>query len=442
MVETKNLLLTSEERYELWEVKRAERPHLIAPQNCASPSSSSSLQEEDDNKDAPNDTTTATQQQQLLPLPLIDGCDIPGWRHSGLVSVSDIVEGYLNVGSGCVLTRKETQLPIVLSSRSLSKWKELQQQLLQPPSPERAAQRICSTRARSLSHHPWFERDNVPVVLEGLTDTWQAMESCRFDRLVDTFGSYDWRFSDTHGSTTTLRTYQKYVHSIEGQTDDAPLAVYDSELHTDERKNLLKDYQVPKCFDSPDLFECLGEDERPPYRWILIGPARSGTGLHIDPLGTHAWVTLLEGAKRWVLFPYGTDKSVIGMQDPQIPSALWFSSHWYQVSLQQVPGAIEVLQLPGETVYVPAGWPHLVLNLEFSTAITHNYATEYPSWDRIRDAIRQEEPEMYENWKEKLLCLRPDLWDGVGDTKHSWSSCQCHMEMYPCDSDSKLNRAQ
>eukprot|EP00934_Nitzschia_sp_Nitz4_P002578 Nitzschia sp. Nitz4//scaffold22_size323478//219395//220603//NITZ4_000562-RA/size323478-processed-gene-0.418-mRNA-1//1//CDS//3329543100//2568//frame0 len=391
--ETTNLyFLTPEERYEVWEVKSAERPQLLT-----------FVQAEEESKECKNVDDYVAREERTdkdiddeVPLPLVDGCDLPGWRSCGLVRLSLPISSVLNVGSGCSMLRRESQLPLV-STLALQRWHMLRRKFLEEPSELVSAARICKSDALQLTHSPWFERENVPVLLEGLADEWKATETCRWNELVTNYGDYYWRFSDTHGACMTLETYDKYINSLEGLTDDAPLAVYDSQLDGDERAALLEDYEVPTCFAAPDLFEALDEDERPPYRWILMGPARSGTGLHVDPMGTHAWVTVIEGLKRWVLFPYGTDKSFIGMQDPQIQSALWFDQ-WYDQVVPNIPGVIEVLQHPGETVYVPAGWPHLVLNLEPTVAITHNYATQFPSMERLTAAVKDEEPGLYPKW--------------------------------------------
>lgn len=60
---------------------------------------------------------------------------------------------------------------------------------------------------------------------------------------------------------------------------------------------LLKDYSVPHLFQE-DFFDVLDRDQRPPFRWLIIGPERSGASWHVDPALTSAWNTLLCGRKR------------------------------------------------------------------------------------------------------------------------------------------------
>ncbi len=42
-----------------------------------------------------------------------------------------------------------------------------------------------------------------------------------------------------------------------------------------------------------------------------MGPERSGSTVHVDPLGTSAWNTSLIGHKRWVLFKEDLPKSIV-----------------------------------------------------------------------------------------------------------------------------------
>ena len=72
-------------------------------------------------------------------------------------------------------------------------------------------------------------------------------------------------------------------------------------------------------------------------------------------------------------------------------------------------GVVEILQRPGETVFVPNGWPHLVLNLERTVAVTHNYASEFGPFERMWEEVRRDEPEFAQRWYQGLVQHRPDL---------------------------------
>ena len=97
---------------------------------------------------------------------------------------------------------------------------------------------------------------------------------------------------DDDGKTVRvcLRDFVSYARF---NRDDSPLYVFDQAFCEKHGRDF---YSIPKFCARDDLFELVGEVRRPPYQWFLLGPQRSGTCVHIDPLGTSAWNALLSGA--------------------------------------------------------------------------------------------------------------------------------------------------
>lgn len=78
-----------------------------------------------------------------------------------------------------------------------------------------------------------------------------------------------------------------------------------------EEKNLNeKNYSVPKYFQD-DIMALIKDKSKPAYKWILLGPKRSGSGIHIDPFKTSAWNILFSGKKRWIMIKEHVHKSIV-----------------------------------------------------------------------------------------------------------------------------------
>jgi histone arginine demethylase JMJD6 len=189
----------------------------------------------------------------------------------------------------------------------------------------------------------------------------------------------------------------------------------------DKRRDcpILHDYAVPPYFRE-DLFRMVGEHRRPPYRWFLVGPKRSGTCVHIDPLNTSAWNTLIYGLKRWVLFPPEFSRDEVkgrahvrkdkGEDDEAVD---YFNRILPRIKeaggARMAAAIIEFVQRPGETVYVPGGWWHAVHNLTDTIAVTQNYCST-ANFSRVWPATRDGRHGMARKWLRLLERERPDLY--------------------------------
>lgn len=149
---------------------------------------------------------------------------------------------------------------------------------------------------------------------------------------------------------------------------------------------------------------------RPPFRWFLIGPKRSGTPMHIDPNLTSAWNTSLHGHKLWVMVPGHYPKWIInGRNASEESDYVQYSAIDYFVKLldkvkaeeANLPDLITCIQHPGETVYVPGGWWHAVLNLNDTMAVTQNYCNSQ-NFDKVWRAVRSARPEISRHFLDRL----------------------------------------
>ena len=147
-------------------------------------------------------------------------------------------------------------------------------------------------------------------------------------------------------------------------------------------------FVVPSLFRNDDL-NVLGPDMRPSYRWLLIGSSGSGTPFHVDPFGTSAWNYCVKGKKLWIMYPPSEIPPHVDDDDDdddddcdprsllrEIEPLKWISKFCPR---KQSDGKVIIfVQSEDELVFVPAGWWHLVLNIEDETiAVTQNFLTTH-----------------------------------------------------------------
>lgn len=168
-----------------------------------------------------------------------------------------------------------------------------------------------------------YEVKNTPVIITGVANKWPAFQKWNSKYLVDSCKGFEFRATSATAAGAATFTMEQYVQYAEQTLEEAPLYLFERDFHSIAA--LQSDYSVPSYFsaDAPhktglstlalhhivskpfskpfvplaytDLFRLLGEKERPDFRWLVIGPERSGSIFHIDPNQTNAWNGLISG---------------------------------------------------------------------------------------------------------------------------------------------------
>ena len=235
------------------------------------------------------------------------------------------------------------------------------------------ANEICRMENMSVSDfsHEWFDK---PFILTAPVRSWPIYQTWSIDHLVAQHPEVKFR---AEAVDWPLKTYADYMAD---NRDELPLYLFDRAFA--EKMDLSPAaYHPPPCFH-PDAFTTLGT-QRPDHRWLIVGPARSGSTFHKDPNATSAWNAVLTGAKYWIMFPSARagrtrppPPGVFVSADQREVTTPLSIAEWllgFHAAARATPGCREGVCAAGELLHVPGGWYHLVLNLAPSVALTHNF---------------------------------------------------------------------
>ncbi len=206
---------------------------------------------------------------------------------------------------------------------------------------------------------------------------WPVYKSWDTAALLEQYGNIKFRAEAVDWSLNT------YVDYMSNSSDESPLYLFDRAFVDKMQLQVGKDqespsYWKPECFGE-DLFAVLGE-KRPDDKWLIVGPARSGSTYHKDPNATSAWNAVLRGSKYWIMFPSTASSPpppgvYVSDDQSEVTSPLSIAE-WllgFHAEARKTPGCVEGVCREGEVLHVPSGWWHLVVNLDASIAITQNF---------------------------------------------------------------------
>ena len=201
-------------------------------------------------------------------------------------------------------------------------------------------------------------------------------------------GGPSWARDSLSQPSVSMAAYSEYC-ATSADGDDAPLYIFDQKLPP----SLTASYTIPQCF-AHDAMSGIASLRPLPPLWLLVAAKRSGTPIHDHP-HTVAWNVLLTGTKLWAILPPGEASHALA--NDQGSALSWFLRNGQSLP----PTTVTIIQRPGETVFVPNGWFHIVLNVEDTTALSSSLALRR-DFKESYAICKEEDEEFAEKWLESV----------------------------------------
>lgn len=272
-----------------------------------------------------------------------------------------------------------------------------------------------------ISHQDFQERyesKRKPVVLVGCDHEWQARDQWSAEKIASVVAnSSTWRARLQEDDEWNDNTPWKVI--IDARDKHESFYIFDN-LDSPHGQQIANHYETPYMFKQ-DIYQNLTHFPPPDYgsmRWWAFGSRYSGTFPHSDPFQTDAWNTVVRGKKWWILFPSPKEDISLtvdddNLEDLQCNQECSSMDHgildYYTTILSNSRERYEMGRLQhifirsGETLYVPAGMAHSVLNLDETVAITANYAS-FHNWKSVWETMKEFSDKSNESDRYTVYC--------------------------------------
>jgi len=134
-------------------------------------------------------------------------------------------------------------------------------------------------------------------------------------------------------------------------------------------------------------------------------------------LGTNAWNASLKGHKLWLLLPPEISRQIAKgkevMQKGEDDEAIMYMKEIFPKLKEKYSSYLNEMwfvQRPGELVFVPGGWWHVVVNLDDTIAVTQNYCNSV-NFEKVWLHVRSERKKMAVKFLRKLKKFNSECYD-------------------------------